>query len=209
MAILPLEPRRRVADRDAGGRIVVIGVGGYSSGPVDARGGVRGVPTMLLEQNAVPGLTNRLARRRLVRAAAVTFESTALVFRCQGVRQRQSGPGGVLCAGGLTRSADARHSIARILVFGGSQGAHAINVAMVAAAARAGSRIRISVSPTRRGTGCGNGAHRPIGRRGFRPNVEPFLFDMGRQLARSGRSRLSRRCDHAGGNRRGRQGRRF
>src|SRR5689334_13620119 len=38
---------------------VVIGVGGYSSGPVVLAAAVRGVPTMLLEQNAVPGLTNR------------------------------------------------------------------------------------------------------------------------------------------------------
>src|SRR6201991_826428 len=40
---------------------LVIGVGGYSSGPVVLVAALRGVPTMLLEQNAVPGLTNRLA----------------------------------------------------------------------------------------------------------------------------------------------------
>ena len=39
---------------------LVIGVGGYSSGPVVLVAALRGVPTMLLEQNAVPGLTNRL-----------------------------------------------------------------------------------------------------------------------------------------------------
>src|SRR5580765_3547841 len=54
---------------------VVIGVGGYSSGPVVMVASLRGVPTMLLEQNAVPGLTNRLLAR-VVGAAAVTFDST-------------------------------------------------------------------------------------------------------------------------------------
>src|SRR3954452_14353428 len=39
---------------------LVIGVGGYSSGPVVLVAALRGVPTMVLEQNAVPGLTNRL-----------------------------------------------------------------------------------------------------------------------------------------------------
>src|SRR4030095_7624092 len=39
---------------------LVIGVGGYSSGPVVALAALRRVPTLLLEQNAVPGLTNRL-----------------------------------------------------------------------------------------------------------------------------------------------------
>src|SRR5579862_3345667 len=42
---------------------VVIGVGGYSSGPLVLVAALRGVPTMLLEQNVVPGLTNRLLAR--------------------------------------------------------------------------------------------------------------------------------------------------
>src|SRR3954463_2993049 len=58
---------------------LVIGVGGYSSGPVVLAAAVRGVPTMLLEQNAVPGLTNRLLAR-VVKAAAVTFDSTRDFF---------------------------------------------------------------------------------------------------------------------------------
>ena len=58
---------------------LVIGVGGYSSGPVVLVAALRGIPTMLLEQNAVPGLTNRLLAR-VVRAAAVTFESTRAFF---------------------------------------------------------------------------------------------------------------------------------
>ena len=53
---------------------LVIGVGGYSSGPVVAIAVLRRIPTLLLEQNAVPGLTNRLLAPA-VSAAAVTFES--------------------------------------------------------------------------------------------------------------------------------------
>src|SRR5438034_5643937 len=53
---------------------LVIGVGGYSSGPVVLAAALRGVPTMLLEQNAVPGLTNRLLAR-VVGRAAITFAS--------------------------------------------------------------------------------------------------------------------------------------
>src|SRR5476649_2097992 len=58
---------------------LVIGVGGYSSGPVVFVAALRGVPTMLLEQNAVPGLTNRLLAR-FVQAAAVTLDSTQAFF---------------------------------------------------------------------------------------------------------------------------------
>src|SRR5881398_1119269 len=53
---------------------LVIGVGGYSSGPVVLVAALRGVATMVLEQNAVPGLTKRLLAP-IVRAAAVTYDS--------------------------------------------------------------------------------------------------------------------------------------
>ncbi|MGC4085698.1 MAG: glycosyltransferase [Vicinamibacterales bacterium] len=62
---------------------LVIGVGGYSSGPVVLIAAMRGIPTMLLEQNAVPGLTNRLLAR-VVRRAAVTYESTRAFFGSKG-----------------------------------------------------------------------------------------------------------------------------
>src|SRR5258705_9397129 len=58
---------------------LVVGVGGYSSGPTVLVAALRGVPTMLLEQNAVPGLTNRWLSR-VVKAAAVTFDSTQAFF---------------------------------------------------------------------------------------------------------------------------------
>ena len=105
---------------------VVIGVGGYSSGPVVLLAALRGIPTMVLEQNAVPGLTNRLLAKR-VRAAAVTYDATLQYFGKRG-----------FVAGNPVRAEffaerDTPTSV-RVLVLGGSQGAHAINVAMVAAA---------------------------------------------------------------------------
>jgi UDP-N-acetylglucosamine--N-acetylmuramyl-(pentapeptide) pyrophosphoryl-undecaprenol N-acetylglucosamine transferase len=117
---------------------LVIGVGGYSSGPIVALAAARGVPTMVLEQNAVPGLTNRLLARA-VKAAAVSYEATLPYF---GVRAFVSGnpvrPEFVARAvdsvpAGARRGGSGAE--ARVLIFGGSQGAHAINVAMVEAAA--------------------------------------------------------------------------
>ena len=54
---------------------LVVGVGGSSSGPLVLMAALRGIPTMLLEQNAVPGLTNRLLAP-FVRSAAVSFEKS-------------------------------------------------------------------------------------------------------------------------------------
>lgn len=110
---------------------VVIGVGGYSSGPVVLLAALRGVPTMVLEQNAAPGLTNRLLAR-VVRSAAVSYESTLSFFGTRG-----------FVSGNPVRAeffpvADASPRSgppSRVLVLGGSQGARAINGVMPDAAA--------------------------------------------------------------------------
>src|SRR6185503_1895202 len=52
---------------------VVVGVGGYSSGPTVLMAAWRGIKTVVLEQNVAPGLTNR-SLARWVDAAAVSYE---------------------------------------------------------------------------------------------------------------------------------------
>jgi UDP-N-acetylglucosamine--N-acetylmuramyl-(pentapeptide) pyrophosphoryl-undecaprenol N-acetylglucosamine transferase len=114
---------------------VVIGVGGYSSGPVVLCAFLRGLPTLVLEQNAVPGLTNRLLAR-VVRAAAVTYEDTLKFFGGRGfvsgnpVRAEFFAPAEVAREPGGPR----------VLIVGGSQGAHAVNLLVTAAAARIAQR---------------------------------------------------------------------
>ena len=162
---------------------LVIGVGGYSSGPVVAAAAMRGVPALLLEQNAVPGLTNRLLAP-VSRAVAVTFESTRRFF---GEKSFVSGnpvrPEFLTAAGGKeSRASDGASSVG-VLVFGGSQGAHAINVAMVEAAAKlaAGdSRIRLTHQTGERDLEMVRAAYRQAG---LQAEVEPFFYDMGQRLA--------------------------
>lgn len=107
---------------------VVIGAGGYVSGPVLLTAALMRLPTLVMESNALPGLTNRTLAR-FVDKAAVSFEASLPFFRGKGVvtgnpvrREFFEIP---------TRHRD--ESQFSILVFGGSQGAHAINEAMVAA----------------------------------------------------------------------------
>ncbi len=112
---------------------VVVGVGGYSSGPVVLVAALRGVPTMVLEQNAKPGLTNRLLAR-WIRAAAVTYAEARPFFRGKAfVSGNPVRPEFLAGDTPLARAEGSREL--RVLTLGGSQGAHAINVAMVAAAA--------------------------------------------------------------------------
>ena len=112
---------------------VVVGVGGYSSGPVVLAAALRGLPTMVLEQNAVPGLTNRVLSR-VVRAAAVTYDETLAYFRGRGFVAGNPVRAEFFQAAGTRVDRDASQP-PRVLILGGSQGAHAINVAMVEAAA--------------------------------------------------------------------------
>jgi UDP-N-acetylglucosamine--N-acetylmuramyl-(pentapeptide) pyrophosphoryl-undecaprenol N-acetylglucosamine transferase len=112
---------------------VVIGVGGYSSGPVVLVASLRRVPTLVLEQNAVPGLTNRLLAR-VVRGAAVTYEETLAYFRGRGFVSGNPVRPEFLSASTQQTSVMAEPRALRVLILGGSQGAHAINMAMVAAA---------------------------------------------------------------------------
>src|SRR5512136_3111217 len=114
----------------------VIGLGGYSSGPVVLLAALRGIPTLLMEQNAVPGLTNRLLAR-VVSAAAVAFDPTTAYFGGKAfVAGNPVRPEFLEAGHSEIAEGAARHPGATgVLVFGGSQGAHAINVAMVEAAA--------------------------------------------------------------------------
>jgi UDP-N-acetylglucosamine--N-acetylmuramyl-(pentapeptide) pyrophosphoryl-undecaprenol N-acetylglucosamine transferase len=158
---------------------VVIGVGGFAAGPVVALAALRGYPTMLLEQNALPGLTNRLLAR-LGRAAAVNFEAAMSYFPRTGfvagnpVRPEFfPGPG----EEANDRFSEPRDA-ARVLIFGGSQGAHAINVAVVEAAPRlaaAGLRLAITHQTGERDLDLVRAAYQ---RAGLAARVEAFIFQI-------------------------------
>lgn len=99
---------------------VVFSVGGYASGPAMAAAVLTGTPRVAYEPNAVPGMANRWIGK-WVQAAAINFPETAQYFRnahLTGVPVREEffsiGP----------RPIDAPP---QLLVFGGSQGARAIN----------------------------------------------------------------------------------
>ncbi len=108
---------------------VVVGAGGYVSGPVLLMAAIMGVPTLVMDSNALPGFTNRQLAR-FVEKAALTFEEALPYFGKKGV-----------VTGNPVRSeffevpAKERTVETHVLIFGGSQGAHAINIAIADALA--------------------------------------------------------------------------
>ena len=112
---------------------VVLGVGGYSSGPVCVAARWLRIPTAVHEQNSFPGLTNRLLCR-IVDRVFISFEESRsgfpggdLVLTGNPVREEILSP--------TTRRARTGEVLS-ILVVGGSQGAQAVNTGVVAALGR-------------------------------------------------------------------------
>jgi UDP-N-acetylglucosamine--N-acetylmuramyl-(pentapeptide) pyrophosphoryl-undecaprenol N-acetylglucosamine transferase len=106
---------------------VVIGVGGYASGPVVLMARLRGVPTAICEQNSIPGLTNKIlgrVARRVFLAFAISqryFKPNKIELIGNPVRRALLGR---LLAGPAAAAADDR---LQVLVCGGSLGAVKVN----------------------------------------------------------------------------------
>jgi UDP-N-acetylglucosamine--N-acetylmuramyl-(pentapeptide) pyrophosphoryl-undecaprenol N-acetylglucosamine transferase len=123
---------------------LVIGVGGYASGPMLGTALLLGRRCAIQEQNAYPGLTNRLLGR-FVRVAFTAAEDREGFFR----RALVTGTPVRAAIRALRGEPTAPREPPLLFVFGGSQGAHAINAAMrealprLAAWAGAGHPLRI------------------------------------------------------------------
>lgn len=113
---------------------LVIGTGGYVCGPVVMAAAIKKIPTLIHEQNALPGVTNRILAR-FVTGVAVTFKDSV---------QRFSGRVNINLTGLPVRpelfsvnKKEAYFSLGLnpkkpvLLVFGGSRGAQRINAAMI------------------------------------------------------------------------------
>lgn len=121
---------------------VVIGMGGYPSLPVVAAARTLGVPALIHEANAIPGLANEAAAR-MTRNIGVSFEETLRLFR--GRAPRLVGLPLRDAIAGFDRDALRREALdtfglapdrATILIFGGSLGARRINEAAAGLAGR-------------------------------------------------------------------------
>jgi UDP-N-acetylglucosamine--N-acetylmuramyl-(pentapeptide) pyrophosphoryl-undecaprenol N-acetylglucosamine transferase len=107
---------------------MVVGVGGYASGPAMLAAILRSLPTLVFEPNVVPGFANRVVAP-MATMAAVHFEQTARYFRravVTGVPVRRE-----FFQGPAYSGSDNRAPV--LLVFGGSQGASALNRATIEA----------------------------------------------------------------------------
>ncbi len=118
---------------------VVIGTGGYVCGPVLLAGALLRIPTLIQEQNAVPGLTNRILGR-WVDEIHVSFAESTKYFK-QGkvkvtgnpIRREIEKTSKATITDEIFAKFGLKSGPKTVFVMGGSQGAHSINAAMIEA----------------------------------------------------------------------------
>ncbi len=157
---------------------MVLGVGGYVSGPVMLAARAFGIPAAIHEQNAVPGLANRMASR-FARMVFLTYPESAEYF--PGIHTVVTGNpvrrSIVAAAARKRRDPDATPSL---LILGGSQGAAGLNrIASEAVSILVQSGVKIRVVHQ---TGPGAFEEMKVfyNRKGGDVELHPFIHDMAR-----------------------------
>ena len=160
---------------------LVVGVGGYAAGPVALAAWIKGIPVVLCEQNTVPGITNRMLFP-IAKRVYVSFENTRgkidpLKKRITGNPIRQQ----ILDAS--IHEAKEKNTFT-ILIVGGSQGAHAINLAVMDALPRLRQRRKIHVAH-QTGAEDQDQVVDAYAKAGMNAEVKAFFHDMASRYSRA------------------------
>jgi len=163
---------------------VVVGVGGYASGPVVLAGWLRGTATAIQEQNALPGITNRILGK-IVRAVFIAFEQARSAFPGRKTYLVGNPVRRKLMDNYLRSRSTVTDGRFRLLVVGGSLGARGLNSRMLEALPHLGDlRARMDIVHQ---TGAADLERVKAGyaAAGVTAEVVPFVEDMSAAYARA------------------------
>ncbi|HNY49569.1 MAG TPA: undecaprenyldiphospho-muramoylpentapeptide beta-N-acetylglucosaminyltransferase [Smithella sp.] len=161
---------------------MVIGVGGYASGPALLMAHWMGLPTAIAEQNAIPGVTNKILGK-FADKIFVTYEQTRTFFP----------EAKVVFSGNPVRASFASRKLKekpestyrQLLIFGGSQGAEAINksvIEMLPQLSGIKDKIRILHQTGERQL---EEVKKAYGQFGIQADVKSFIMEMAQAYANS------------------------
>lgn len=114
---------------------VVIGTGGYASGPILQLAGKKGIPTLIQEQNSYPGITNKLLAKRASKICVAYqgmdkyFPKEKILFTGNPVREDIEGIGDKMNE--ALKYFKLQRAKKTLLILGGSLGARTINMAIM------------------------------------------------------------------------------
>ncbi|HSF17783.1 MAG TPA: undecaprenyldiphospho-muramoylpentapeptide beta-N-acetylglucosaminyltransferase [Vicinamibacteria bacterium] len=155
---------------------VVMGLGAYVSGTVLLTAALRGIPTLVLEPNAVPGLANRWLAP-FVDEAACAFADTTRFFGKKGVVTGNPVRESIV---GVPPLSPQTSSTMKVLVFGGSQGSVFLNRTMTEAVARLAAGIAVTHQT---GSGDLDAVREAYAGSSVPATVFPYIDDMARAYA--------------------------
>lgn len=113
---------------------VVLGVGGYASGPVVLMARMMGKPTAIIEQNSIPGLANKILGK-FVRKVFLSFDETRRFFKAKKIVMSGNPIRRGIIEALQQKRERSEGAQPHVFVFGGSQGAMAVNELVAGAAA--------------------------------------------------------------------------
>ena len=160
----------------------VLGVGGYASGPAVLTARLMGIPTAIAEQNALAGITNRILGK-FVDQIFLTYAQSKERFDVRKVRVTGNPVRAAFAA--RLNEAPKTSAFRQLLIFGGSQGAAAINrtvVAMLPMLKRIPDRIRVVHQTGERDLASVRQAYTQAG---VEAEVQSFIVDMASVYAAS------------------------
>ncbi len=175
MLAATLRVRRHCRER---GIDVMMGLGGYASAPGVLAAWSCGIPVVLLEQNRIPGLSNRVLGR-LATAVCTSFESGDEAFDTAKLRFT----GNPLRAGLDCPPAQAARDT--LLVFGGSGGARSVNRSVPAALASLAQTVALPPVLHQAGAAAVAEVEAAYAAAGIEAEVLPFIDDMASAYARA------------------------
>jgi UDP-N-acetylglucosamine--N-acetylmuramyl-(pentapeptide) pyrophosphoryl-undecaprenol N-acetylglucosamine transferase len=166
---------------------VVVGVGGYASGPVVMAAWMMRIPTAVQEQNALPGLTNRILGR-FARACFIAFDEARAGFPPRRTHLLGN-PIRRAFLDNYLHSKEPSGQRLSILVTGGSQGAHVLNLRMAEAleelAPDLGPRLRVMHQTGEKDLPEIARRYQALGKSGLNTQATAFIDDMAKEYAQA------------------------
>jgi len=153
---------------------LVVGVGGYASVAAVVAARLGRLPTMLLEQNVIPGAANRWLGRIAARVCVGFAESSRWFPSGRAVHTGNPIRGDLVRR--RTPRADGRTGV---LVFGGSGGAHRVNEAALGAFEALGTQAARLAITHQTGRADADAVRTAYARLGLAARVDAFIDDMG------------------------------
>ena len=167
---------------------VVLGVGGYSAGPVVMAAWVLGIPRGIHEQNIMPGMTNRLLAYVTDRIY-VSFKNTRIKAPVQKIHLtgnpvRKEILSSLAAASTVSRGPVSTENPFTVFIVGGSQGAHRINTAVMEALVHIRSKTRVTfIHQT--GVADEDAVIKAYARHNITSRVKPFFHHMEKEYPKA------------------------